>query len=640
MGIDLSSLNDRQRDSIMKSINKSAVVLAGAGSGKTKVLTNRIAYLLDMGIQPSEILAVTFTRKAANEIKERITELSTDDTRGLLIGTFHAICVQWLRMYGSNIGLDKFNILTPSDACKILKDAMESYNVDCSKENIKLHQSKISACKNGLEKPSKIRQRATNGKEVRFADIYELYINLCWRRKCLDFDDLISYMIALLQQSQEVSDKLNDQLKYVMIDEFQDTNKSQMLLVKLLTKNNNIFIVGDDDQSIYAFRGAKPEYIINFQNMYPNSEVFKLEQNYRSTKVIVEAGNDIVKNNVHRTSKKSFTDNKYGNPIIYHKANNQDDEASWVADEVKLLINSGVSAKDIAILYRTNATSRNFEDKFMANKIGYKVIGGIPFYERKEIKDIMSILTLFNNPKDVIAMTRCLKLYKGVGAKGVEFTIQEADTRGLDFATVFETTAPKKKDLQFAYNNISQMFEALRDRNDQNDVVGMVQCAMMMSGYYQTLQQQASNAPKGSNNEYKNRIENLEEFVLMAKQFKTTYPNADLNMFLEQILLSISGEDDKTDKVSLMTIHASKGLEFPYVFLVAFEESILPHKQSMAELESIEEERRLAYVAVTRAQEQLYFTNANTRAVFNKPIQSNSNSRFLEEVSKKYIVEV
>ena len=622
--MDLSDLNEQQKNAILNTFDKNCVVVAGAGSGKTKVLTSRVGYIIDdMNVQPSKIMVVTFTNKAASELKTRLSAVC-DDLNEMWVGTFHSICVKILKNFGYKININSFTIMDTRDSKALLKETLKDLNMSTEKSTINKYINKISNLKNNLISKKTIRDKANTVEERELASVYEEYTKSAWRKRAFDFDDLIFYSVILLKKSSEVREWFHNNVKYILTDEMQDTNTAQFELLKLLAGNNNLYLVGDVDQSIYGFRSAKPEYLIKFQKFYPTAQVLKLERNYRSTKTIVKASNELIKNNANRIDKNSFTENKIGDPIIYHQCINAKEEGEWVANEI--FMSSGQkSFNDIAILYRTNAQSRAIEDALMKFNIPYKLIGSTSFYDRKEIKDILSFVKFISNKKDVFAFKRALGVINGIGKTSIEKAIDYAKENNIDLLESVNTIklTPRAIHAVVLFNEIVNIDKAKPSQ--------MIKEIAIKSGILKELYDE-------NTKESLSRVENIKELISVAKEQEQYNKNLSLQDFLNNIALS-SGTDKEKENgtVSLMTIHSSKGLEFETVFIVGMEENILPHSNCTTK-KDIEEERRLAYVAVTRAKNNLYLTSAQTR-IETSCISVQSESRFIKEM-EEYIIRV
>lgn len=623
--MDLSNLNDQQKNAIINTFDNNCIVIAGAGSGKTRVLTNRVGYLIDdMGVNPKNIMAVTFTNKAANELKVRLTKIC-NDLSSMWVGTFHSICVKILKNFGEDIGIKNFTIMDTKDSKELMKEVLKSKNIPIEKSTITKYLNKISRYKNNLINSKEVFRKATKESEREFAQIYDDFENESWRRRAFDFDDLIVYTVALLIKSKRTRDWFHDNVKYIMVDESQDVNTSQFKLLSLLAGNNNLYLVGDVDQSIYGFRSAKPEYLMNFKKLYPNAKILKLEQNYRSCGNIVQASNALIKNNNDRYDKKCFTNNRMGDPIIYHKALNAKDESNWIANEI--FMNSGVkNYSDIAILYRTNYQSRAIEDALMKLNIPYKLIGSTSFYERKEVKDIMAFLKFKANRKDLFSFKRSLGCIAGIGMTSIQKIVDCAKNNNIDLYSALDYV----KLTQRGQSAIRVYKDIIENSNDY--IPDMIIDVAEKSGILRNLYNE-------NTQEALSRIDNIKELSNVALEYVNKNKNLTLEDFINNVaLMSATDKTSENGAVSLMTIHSSKGLEFDTVFIIGMEEGILPHNNALLSKKDIEEERRLCYVAITRAKNNLYLTSAQTR-MDSSSILVCQESRFLNEI-KDYIIKV
>ena len=618
--MNLELLNDMQKKAVITTEGP-LLVLAGAGSGKTRVLTTRIAYLiLELGIDPTNILAITFTNKAAKEMKERVISMIGNIGYKCQISTFHSFGLMIIRENVEVLGLDKnFTILDSDDSLTLIKKICKDKNLDPKIYNPKMIRSKISGAKNELMDPVEYAKYAYTDVEERINSVYERYQEKLKISNSLDFDDLLMLPIKLFEEHPELLKKYQERFKYVLIDEYQDTNKAQYILTKMISaKYKNICVVGDNDQSIYAFRGADYKNILNFEKDYQNPEVILLEENYRSTGNILKVANSIIRNNKERKEKNLWTSNEEGTKVKYHKANDEKDEAYYVLDEVKKLVNQGIPKSEIAILYRTNAQSRNLEEVFLRENIPYKVVGAFYFYKRKEIKDLISYLKVIYNPSDDVSLTRIINVPKrGIGLKTIE-NIMERST--IDHVSMYDAIDSGK---ELVFKNT---IEKIRKEKENLSLTELIDYILDTTGMRQELESEKSL-------EADIRLENLEEFKTITKHFEENNGIVSLEAFLEEISLVADIEEHKnnTDVVTLMTVHSSKGLEFDHVFLVGMEEGIFPHTNSFSEHEGLEEERRLCYVAVTRARKTLEFVNARKRTIFGQE-SYNLPSRFIDEV--------
>lgn len=629
--MDLSNLNDKQKEAVLHDKGP-LLVVAGAGSGKTRVLTTSIAYLIkEKNVNPVNILAITFTNKAANEMKERVADLLGEDVSYLWIGTFHSICARILRMNIDKLGYDNnFTIYDTNDQKTLVKEIIKNlgYKDEISpKEALNV----ISYCKNKSISPDEFLKINTfYAKQDEYYKIYKNYEKKKFEYNSLDFDDLILKTLDLFIESPDTLNYYQNKFEYVYVDEYQDTNKSQYELIKFIGKlHNNITVVGDADQSIYSFRGADINNILDFEKDFKNAETIKLEQNYRSTSNIINAANKLIENNTERKDKNLWTSKKDGAEVLYKKSSVETEEARFVVDEVGSLLNEGYNLRDMAILYRTNAQSRIFEESFMKNLIDYKVIGGLKFYNRKEIKDLVAYLKVLVNTKDDISLKRIInEPKKGIGQKTIEGLEKEANKLGFSLTelvtdpTLFNNLSDKyKKACEKFYNPLAEIFENYKDYL----IVDLIEDVLDKSGYIRSLEESYSV-------ENRSRIDNLNEFISSAAEYQSNNPEDNIYEYLEN--LSLLSDFDKTedteDSISLMTIHSAKGLEFKVCFIVGMDEGLFPSKRSLDE-GNIEEERRLCYVAITRAMEKLYISSAEIRRQYGQPVYYKP-SRFINEL--------
>lgn len=623
--MNIDGLNEKQKEAVMKT-EGALLVLAGAGSGKTRVLTTRVAYLVkELGVIPSSILAITFTNKAAKEMKERIISMVGALGYQIQISTFHSFGLLLIRENYALLGLDKnFTILDSDDANTLIKKICKDKGLDPKIYNPKAIKNKISGAKNELLSALDYEKYAYSDYEKKVVEVYQKYEEKLRINHSLDFDDLLLLPIQLFQKHPEVLKDYQERFKYILIDEYQDTNEAQYVLTKMISaKYKNICVVGDNDQSIYAFRGANYKNILNFEKDYQNPNVIMLEENYRSTKTILNVANSVIKNNKERKEKNLWTENGDGEKVAYHKAENEKEEAQYVVKEVQALLDKGVKREDIAILYRTNAQSRNLEESFLSANIPYRVVGSFYFYKRKEIKDLICYLKLIYNMHDDVSLTRVINVPKrGIGLKTIENLESKASIQHSSMYDAIESG----KELVF-----KNTIEKIRQKQKELSLTELIDCILEETGMRLELESEKSI-------EADIRLENLEEFKTITKHFEERTGFISLEEFLEEISLvaDIEEHKDTQDVVTLMTIHSSKGLEFDYVFLVGMEEGIFPHSNSFSSQEDIEEERRLCYVAITRAKRQLYIVNARKRTIFGQD-SYNRPSRFVEEINPDYL---
>lgn len=621
----IEDLNKMQLDAV-KTTEGPLLVLAGAGSGKTKVLTTRIVYLIEeLGISPENILAITFTNKAAKEMRDRVIKMIGKIGYRIQISTFHSFGLLIVRENYEKLGYEKnFTILDSDDSLTIIKRILKDMNLDPKMYNPKMIKNKISGAKNELLIPEEYDKYAASDIEKVVVEVYKRYETKIKNSNSLDFDDLLMLPIQLFQDYPGILKEYQEKYKYILIDEYQDTNQAQYLLTKMISaKYKNICVVGDNDQSIYSFRGANYRNILNFEKDYKDTKTILLEENYRSTQSILNVANSIIKNNTLRKDKNLWTQNDEGNKIKYYRADNEKDEAYYTYKGITDLIKKGVSKKDIAILYRTNAQSRNMEEILLRENIPYRVIGSFYFYKRKEIKDLIAYLKLIYNPNDDVSLMRVINVPKrGIGLK----TIENLNTMAvLENKSIYDVIS-RGKELEF-----KNMIEDIRKSQEAMTLTELIDYILERTGIKSELE-------KENSVEAEIRLENLEEFKTITRNFEERDGIISLEAFLEEISLVADIEEHKNnnDVITLMTIHSAKGLEFDYVFLVGLEEGIFPHTNSMADKEEIEEERRLCYVAITRARKQLWLLNAKKRTIYGQD-NYNAPSRFLEEADHSYI---
>ena len=621
--MNIDNLNDKQKEAVLY-INGPMLVLAGAGSGKTKVLTNRIANLIDNGISPANILAITFTNKAAKEMKDRVFNLIGNDAYMIQISTFHSLGLKILKENYEKLGYDKnFVVIDSDDALTVIKKIMKDMNLSPQYYNAKNIRNKISSAKNEL---MDLQSFANLEYDKNIVKVYEKYLEKLKLNNSVDFDDLLILPIRLFREYPSVLESYQERYKYILIDEYQDTNECQYIFSKMLAKKyKNIFVVGDNDQAIYAFRGANYKNILNFEKDYPDCKTILLEENYRSTKTILNAANSVIKNNKLRKDKNLWSNNEEGELIKYIRTDGEKEEADYVAREIKKLINEGVNPVDIAILYRTNAQSRVMEEACLKNNIPYKIIGSFYFYNRKEIKDLICYLRLINNYKDDVSLLRVINVPK---RKIGEKTIDNISNVALVNNSCLFDAINSGKELEF-----KNLILDLKEKCENLSLTEMVELVLDKSGMKQELENE-----KSLDSEI--RLENLEEFKSITKNYEEEYGVISLDDFLNEISLvsDMSEHQDGNNKVSLMTVHSVKGLEFDDVFVIGMEEGIFPHYNAINEgtNSAIEEERRLCYVAITRAKKKLWLLNAKKRMLFGNT-QVNPPSRFMDEIDSKYV---
>ena len=634
----LTGLNKEQQQAVQHTEGP-LLILAGAGSGKTKVLTVRIAHLLAQGVNPYEILAITFTNKAAKEMKSRVEGLVGDVANRIWLSTFHSFCAKFLRFELDNfLGYNSnFTIYDTSDSQAVIKAALKALNLDDKYYPVGAMIGAISDAKNKLLFASDFRKQARDFYQQKVADVYEYYERELRKNNALDFDDLLLVAVKLLQSNEAVLDKYSKRFRYVMIDEYQDTNHAQYLLAKLLAAHwKNIAVVGDADQSIYAWRGADIQNILDFEKDYPNCTSIKLEQNYRSTKIILDAANAVIENNEGRPKKNLWTDKTEGAKIQHFTAQSEHEEAAFIGDTIaKKHDIHGVPYGDMAILYRTNAQSRVLEEALIKRALPYTMVGGTKFYDRKEIKDVLAYLRVLYNPFDDLSLLRIINVPKrSIGATTVAKLQDYARANGTSlFMTLtqlhlVDTIKGKTKEKLEEFGIL--IFTLVAEMEDKT-VLDILESILDRTGYLAQLEESTDPQDQA-------RAENIGELLSVAKDFQDTNPNGTVEDFLEQVALvnDVDSFEQEESKVTLMTLHAAKGLEFPIVFLGGLEEGLFPHSRTLMNPEEIEEERRLAYVCITRAEKELYISNATTRTVFGRT-SSYLPSRFIDEIPEELV---
>ena len=674
------NLNEKQREAVF-SVKGPLLILAGAGSGKTTVLVNRIGYMIRYGnayasnyvpeniteaeisglenvlnspdipkdqlealldryaidkVKPWNILSITFTNKAANEMKTRLEKKVGEEASKIWAGTFHSICVRILRMYGQRVGYaDGFTIYDTDDQKKVMLSVIKDTNTDEKMFNPKAVMNYVSSAKDKLMSPDDCSRQAADFRESKMAELYREYQKRLRTSNALDFDDIIMQTVLLLQKDEEALDYCQNRFKYVCVDEYQDTNHAQFVLTSLISgKYGNLMVVGDDDQSIYRFRGADIENILNFDREMSDAKVIKLEQNYRSTKSILDAANSIIANNKTRHGKNLWTAKDGGSPVSLRRLETQNDEAKYIVDKVLELRKQGRSLNDFAVLYRLNALSNNIESLFARSGIPYRVLGGLRFYERKEIKDILAYLCVINNPADNVRLQRIINVpSRKIGATTVNAVSELAGIYNESMFSIMQNvhlypalskSAPK-------LSEFASLIMGLREIAKSETLDVLIDKVLDLTGYRVMLKEEAEE-------DGETRLENVSELISNAVEFMATREDTSLNAFLEEVALvaDIDNYDPEAEAVVLMTVHSAKGLEFPVVFLPALEEGIFPSQQSFLNDFELEEERRLAYVAVTRAKEQLFLTHTHERLLYGKT-QYNRPSRFLAEIPKELL---
>lgn len=631
-------LNPQQAEAVINTEGP-MLIMAGAGSGKTKVLTCRVANLLQNGVRPYRILAITFTNKAAAEMRERVNNMSGPAAKDVWLFTFHAFCARFLRMeidklpgYGGN-----FAIYDTADSQNLIKQILKEMNLDDKRFQPSGILSRISNAKNALQDAAAFTRQAGDFYEQKVADIYSRYEQKLQLNNALDFDDLLMLSIKLLQENKEVREKYQDRFDYLLVDEYQDTNHAQYLLTKFLAaKHRNICVVGDADQSIYGWRGADIQNILDFEKDYPDAKVIKLEQNYRSTQIILDAANAVIENNTGRKPKNLWTENKSGADIIYFQAVDERDEARFVIEQLQNLQRTeNKKLGDMAILYRTNTQSRIFEEMLIKSGISYNMVGGFKFYERKEIKDIIAYLRVIFNPADSLSLLRIINVPKrGIGDASLAKIQAYAAANNVSlFEAVSNAAAIDGLSSRFVskLDDLAGIIFELMNLANEAPVEDLIDCVLRDTGYLEELENERT--PQAQS-----RIDNLHELISVAQEFAASEEENNLENFLAHVAL-VSDIDDTElgeDAITLMTLHSSKGLEFPVVFLVGMEEGLFPHARTLMDETEIEEERRLCYVGITRAKEKLFLSSTKMRTIYGNTV-TYPPSRFLQEIPARLV---
>lgn len=623
--MNIETLNNKQKEAVTKTEGP-LLVLAGAGSGKTKVLTTRIVYLVkEKGIDPHHILAITFTNKAAKEMKERVIQMLGPIAYQIQISTFHSLGLTIMKENYHFLGYQpNFTILDSEDTLTVIKKILKDLNLDTKEYNPRAIKNKISGAKNELLDAKEYENYANTDFEQKVVEVYKRYEKKLLINNSLDFDDLLVLPIRLFRTNPDILKKYQERFQYILVDEYQDTNEAQYKLIKMLgAKYKNVCVVGDNDQSIYSFRGANYRNILNFEKDYPDAHTIMLEENYRSTKTILHAANDVIKNNKERKDKNLWTSNDIGLKIKYHRSFDEKEEAYYVVTEIKKLLEVETPKNEIAILYRTNAQSRNVEEALLRENIPYKVIGSFYFYNRKEIKDLIAYLKLIYNQNDDINLLRIINVpRRGIGLKTLENLTNEANQKGTSLFHAISSG----KELGFR-----KMIEELITKQENTSLTELVDLVLDTTGMRQEL-------IKEGTMESEIRLENLEEFKSITKNFEEKNGIISLEEFLMEISLVSDMEEhkDNQDVITLMTVHSAKGLEFNKVFLIGMEEGIFPHNNSFLDQSSLEEERRLCYVAITRAKQDLWLVNAKRRMLYGME-SANPPSRFIGEITQELL---
>ena len=626
----VENLNDKQQEAVT-STEGPMLILAGAGSGKTRVLTTKVAYLInEKHINPSNILAITFTNKAAKEMKERIYSIVGRDAFYIQISTFHSFGLKILKENYSLLGYqNNFTILDSDDSLSVVKKIMKELNIDSNKYSYKAVRNSISNNKNEMIDEVAFEKFVYTDYDEVVKEVYKKYQRNLKINNAIDFDDLLILPLKLFKEYNSVLSEYQDRYKYVFIDEYQDTNEPQYLLSKMIAaKYRNLTVVGDMDQAIFTWRGANYRNILNFEKDYKDAKVVLLEENYRSTKLILNAANNVIKNNKIRKEKNLWTQNEDGSKIVYYKAFDEKDESNYVVTQIKRLIEEkNVSPNDICVLYRANAQSRTIEEAFLTSNISYNIVGSYAFYNRKEIKDLIAYLKLIYNEKDDTSLLRIINYPKrGIGNKAIENLSIVANMNNISLYEAIQTG----KELKF-----KELIEEIKKDEEHLSLTELIDEVLDKTQIRKTLENEKTL-------EADIRLENLEEFKSITKAFEEREGNVSLGEFLDELsLISDVSEqkEDSNDKVTLMTMHAVKGLEFDYVFIIGFEEGLFPHSNSFNSNEELEEERRLCYVALTRAKKKLYLINARSRILYGK-VSSNIPSRFINEIGDEYLEEI
>lgn len=636
----LEGMNERQKEAVQHTQGP-LLIMAGAGSGKTRVLTHRMAYILaEEEVHPWNILAITFTNKAAREMKERVSQLVGPQAEDMWVSTFHSMCVRILRRDIELLGYQRsFTICDPSEQQTAMKRILKKLDIDSEKYDYRMILNRISQAKNDLEDVEEFNKKYTGYVEQIIGKCYREYQKELAKSMTLDFDDLIMLTVQLFQKYPETLQYYQQKFQYIHVDEYQDTNHAQYRLVTMLAKKfKNICVVGDADQSIYGWRGADMSNILEFEKDYQNAKVVLLEQNYRSTKTILQAANHVIENNVNRKVKKLWTENEEGQPITYYRAQSEQDEGCYVLSQIQSLLRDGYHYDDFAILYRTNAQSRVMEENLLKSNIPFRLVGGQRFFERLEIKDLLAYLRLIVNPQDDLSFRRIVNSPKrGVGATSLEKLSNFASMHQFSLLEASSQTAisPLSGKAAKSLEKFAEMIEDLRKMQEFLSISEFVEQVIEKTGYLAALEQQHTMEADA-------RIENIQEFISVAKQFEQDRLEEELEdspllQFLTDLSLVSDADSDDGDgrMVTLMTLHAAKGLEFPVVFIIGLEEGIFPSLRSMMENgDDVEEERRLAYVGITRAEQKLFLTNAYSRLLYGRT-QTNRPSRFIVEIGEE-----
>ncbi|HEX3456782.1 MAG TPA: DUF3553 domain-containing protein [Candidatus Baltobacteraceae bacterium] len=639
MLLETEFLNDVQSAAV-KHTDGPVLIFAGAGSGKTRVLTHRIAYLLkELRVAPDRILAVTFTNKAAGEMKSRTLAMVGAPARDVWVGTFHSMCVRILRRDGGHIGIgSSFAVIDDADQRQLVREILEDLDYDERQLAASAVLAEIDKAKNALIWPEQYVQSQTSFVGERIANVYTEYQRRLGESNSLDFDDLIARTIDLLERDRTTREKYQNKFQYVLVDEYQDVNAAQYRLIALLSgRHGNVTVVGDDDQSIYSWRGSDYRMILRFEEDFPGAKTFTLEENYRSTSTILDAANTLVANNRSRAPKSLFTTRGQGEPITLYPAATERDEARYVVEKIKSSVRDGSAYRDFVVLYRTNAQSRVFEEALLTEGIPYRIVGGVGFYARTEVKDVIAYLRYVMNAADALAFKRIVNVpRRGIGQQTLAALVQAANSARVSVgeaifsADLLRSAVPKKlKELE----RFAELITNLRRRAEAGGVADLLVAVMEESGYVRELQSEDTHDARA-------RLENLQELIGVARDYEANDEEPSLAGFLANIALvsDLDALEEDASYVTLMTLHSAKGLEFPNVFLTGLEEGVFPHSRTLTEPEELEEERRLAYVGITRAIDRLYLTYAARRALFGNTY-AYPKSRFIEELPALEVLE-
>lgn len=634
------NMNEKQMEAVCQTEGP-VLILAGAGSGKTRVLTHRAAYLIEeKGVSPYHIMAITFTNKAAGEMRDRIDQIVGLGSESIWVTTFHATCVRFLRRYADRIGFDtRFTIYDADDQKQLMKDICKRLQIDTKNFSEKMFLNAISHAKDELVDEIAYQNKAQGDfKKKKIAEVYCEYQKMLRKNNAFDFDDLIMKTVELFRKDAEVLEGYQERFRYIMVDEYQDTNTAQFTLIRLLaSKYNNLCVVGDDDQSIYKFRGANIRNILNFEHYFPQATVIKLEQNYRSTQNILNAANAVIANNVGRKAKALWTENTPGDPVTFRQFNTASDEASYIMEDIQDKVRGGYRYQDCAILYRTNAQSRLFEERFIVSNIPYKIVGGMNFYARKEIKDLLAYLKTIDNAKDDLSVRRILNVPKrGIGATTMAKVQEYAIEHDISFYYALRGASeiPGLGKAAMKILPFVTFIQTMRSKLGEISLSDLLMEIIESTGYIKELELEGTE-------EAQSRIENIEELQGKLRTYEQNEEQPTLSGFLEEVALvaEVDKLDNSSDYVTLMTLHSAKGLEFPNVYLAGMEDGLFPSYMSITSdhaQEEVEEERRLAYVGITRAKEHLMLTCAKQRMVHGRT-QYNRLSRFIEEIPQEYL---